>query len=1001
MELNFDSVSINGSRVSFSGLGTGIDFSAAVDGIIAAKRIPVDTLETRITENTTQIEAMRELRTSLNAVSNSIDGLRGAITLGGTSNTFAAKQAFSSTTRSDGASPSAAGNLVGVTVDNSAATGAHDLEVRRIATAHKVSSSTFSSLSSALSISGSFSVAGPTSTASITVQSGDSLADIRDRINSANSGTDPTNVTASIVSVSSTEHILVLTNDDLGSGINVFDSGTVLSSLGISSNNGVQSIRNGLASGSKVEAGDGFAQFNLSTSSGDTSYLTSYDSTTKIMTLTRGDGETDTATISATTISSGDTETATFGKFGVSLVIDDTFDKDTSITVAADTSSITLGTGVITDSTIKISDSTGDISGITGSTLTFGNLAVPAAISITVGAFTGSFDGTSTGTKTVNLTDGTNTLQIQFDVGTTFDGNESAGSITLNEMQNLATSTGAFSTVLQNGETARMTADGLTDGTHHESARVASTSLALSSFVTDATYPGSFDINGSSTETISFTSTTTLTELAALINAETGTTGVTANVVADGSGFRLDMDSSSSFTLTDTSNLLADLGVNDDLVVERSTNTVTDLFNGVTLSLFAAEIGTSIKVEVEQDLSTIKTAITGFVDAYNELRTLVNTHTLTDSTTGLAAEDAGALFGTSLISDVRSDLATIIGSNISGVSNDFATLANIGIDFIDNNALSDKLDKDTLEVDTTELDTKLLANVEDVRRMFAFDFTSSDPDVVLVGFSSKTTHATSGYTLNIGGFGNLQHDSAAVTDQSAVLNTADSFNATTSGSFTINGETIVYDVTTDTMTNLLGTINNAMVAAGNGISAARRIDSEGKAFIELTSTSATITTGGDTGDLLALLNFQADTDQLDSANIGGAADGSDNSTATTNGKSIEVTSGSAAEGLKLFYTGPGSESAITLNFTVGLATRLSHTIDGFSDLIDGAIETEIDSLEAQNTQATERIEDMDARLAVLRESLTQRFIAMETAVASMNRTLETIKQQFEAMTVKK
>ena len=238
MELNFDSVSINGSRVSFSGLGTGIDFSAAVDGIIAAKRIPVDTLETRITENTTQIEAMRELRTSLNAVSNSIDGLRGAITLGGTSNTFAAKQAFSSTTRSDGASPSAAGNLVGVTVDNSAATGAHDLEVRRIATAHKVSSSTFSSLSSALSISGSFSVAGPTSTASITVQSGDSLADIRDRINSANSGTDPTNVTASIVSVSSTEHILVLTNDDLGSGINVFDSGTVLSSLGISSNNG-------------------------------------------------------------------------------------------------------------------------------------------------------------------------------------------------------------------------------------------------------------------------------------------------------------------------------------------------------------------------------------------------------------------------------------------------------------------------------------------------------------------------------------------------------------------------------------------------------------------------------------------------------------------------------------------------------------------------------------------------------------------------------------------
>ncbi|MDP6429730.1 MAG: flagellar filament capping protein FliD [Rhodospirillales bacterium] len=998
MALNFDSVSINGSRVSFSGLGTGIDFTAAVDGIVAAKAIPIDTLESRVTANTTKIEALRELRTTLNTLNNSIDGMRGAVTLGDSSNTFAAKQAFSSTSRTDGVTPSAAGNLVGVTVDNSASVGAHDLEVRRIAAAHKISGNTFASLSSALSLSGSFSIAGPTATASITVQSSDSLADIRDRINSANSGTDPTNVTASIVSVSSTEHILVLTNDDLGRGINIFDSGTVLSSLGISSNNGVQSIRNGLAAGSKVEAGDGFAQFTLSSNSGDTAYKVSFDSATNIMTLTRGDGEADTATLSGATIASGDTETALFEKFGVSLTLDSSFDKDSAITVAADVSSVTAGTGVITDSTIKISDSSGDISGITGSTLTFGNLAAPAAISITVGAFSGSFDGTSTGTKTVNLTDGTNTLQIQFDVGTVFDGNESAASITLNEMQNLVTFAGAFTTVLQRGETARLTADGLSDATHHESARVASSSVALASFLTDATYPGSFDINGSSTETINYTSTTTLDQLATLINAETGTTGVTANVVIDGSGFRLDMDSSSAFTLTDTSNLLDDLGVNDDLVVERSTNTVSDIFTGVTLSLFASEVGTTVKVEVEQNLTTVKTAITSFVDSYNALRKLVNEHTKIESSTGLAAEDAGALFGTSLISDVRGDLATIMGGNTAGVTNDFATLASIGIDFVDNNALSDPLDKDTLEIDTTELDTKLLSNIDDVRRMFAFDFTSSDPDIVRVGFSNKTTHATAGYTLNVGTFGNLHHDSAGVNDQNAVLNTADSFNATTSGSFDINGVTVAYDVTTDTMTNLLGAINNAMIAAGNGITARREFDVNGKAIIALTSTSATIVTDNDTGDLLALLNFTADTGELDSANIGGDANGADNSTITTSGKSIEITSGSTAEGLKLFYTGPGSESAITLNFTVGLATRMSHAIDSFADTLTGAIETEIDSLEAQNKQANERIEDMSDRLVLLRESLTQRFIAMETAVAAMTQILDTIKQQFEAMT---
>ena len=830
------------------------------------------------------------------------------------------------------------------------------------------------------------------------MQSSDSLADIRDRINSANSGTDPTNVTASIVSVSSTEHILVLTNDDLGRGINIFDGGTLLSSLVLSANNGVQSIRNGLAAGSKVESADGFAQFNLSGNAGDTSYVVSFDSATNIMTLTRGDGKTDTATLAGAAIASGDTETALFEKFGVSLALNSSFDKDSSVTTAADVSSITAGTGVITDSTIRISDSSGDISTITGAALTFGNLGAPAAISITVGAFTGTFDGTTTGTKTVNLSDGTNTLQIQFDVATTFDGTESAGSITLNEMQNLVTSVGAFSTVLQRGETARMTADGLTNGKHHESARFASSSLALSTFLTDASYPGSFDINGAGSATVNYTNTTTLAELATLINAEQATTGVTANVVVDGNGFRLDMDSAIAFTLSDSSNLLGDLGVNDDLVVERSTNTVSDIFNGVTLSLFAAEIGTNIKVEVEQDLSTIKTAITGFVDAYNELRILVNTHTKIESSTGLAAEDAGALFGTSLISDVRAELATIMGSNVAGVTNDFAALANIGIEFVDNSALSDPLAKDKLEIDTSQLDTKLLSNIEDVRRMFAFDFTSSDPDIVLISFSNKTIHATAGYTLNIGTFGNLQHDSAAVTDQNAVLNTVDNFNATTSGSFDINGVAVNYDVTTDTVTTLLGAINNAMLAAGNGITAARRFDENNEPFIELSSTAATITTDNDTGDLLALLNFQADTDELDSANIGGAANGADNGTAVTSGKTITVTSGSAAEGLKLFYTGPGSESAITLNFTVGLATRMAHAIDGFADALSGAIEAEIDSLELQNTQAADRIEDMSDRLVLLRESLTQRFIAMEVAVAAMNQVLETIKQQFEAMT---
>ena len=999
VNLNLDSLSIDSNgRVSFSGLGTGIDLQGAVDGIIAAKRIPAVTLEARITGNETKITALNELRNALSALKSSITGLRGAISFDDSNDSFASKQAFASTSRIDGATPSVAGNLFGVSVENSASAGSHELEILRVATANKIASATFSSISSALGFADNITIGGENGATTISIQATDSLADVRDRINTANTGTNATDVTASIVSVSSTQHILVLTNDKLGSTLNISDSGTLLSDLGFSSTNGVASISNGLASGSKIESGDGFSLLNLANGEGDSAFLVSYDSSTEVLTLTRGDGTSDAVALSSATIATGETETASFQKFGVSIVLDENFDKTTDITVDADVSSITGGTGVIDDSTISITGSSGDISGITTETLTFGTLGVPSTISVTVDGFTGSFDGTTTGTKSVTLSDGTNTLDIEFDVTTVFSGLEVTGSITLNEMQNLAVSSGSYTTELQKGETARLTVDGLTDSTHHESARVASSTAELSTFLSDATFPGSFTINGTGSAVINYAASDTLDDLATSINNELGTTGVTATVVTDGSGFRLNLDASSGFTLTDTNGLLADLSVDDALVVERTSNTVSDVFTGVSLSLFAAEQGTTIKVEIERDLTSVKSEIETFIESYNEVRRLLNSHSKLDDSTGLAAEDAGELFGMAIVTEIKSRLAEIAGNNVSGVTNDFAGLASIGITLVDNDSLNDPLDVNTLQIDSSTLDEALINNIDDVRRLLAFDFTSSNPNAVLLGFSGNTTHATSGYTLNVGTMGNLHSKSDGIDDQTATLDDANSYGAATSGSFTINGETITYDVTTDTLNSLVGTINNAMVGAGTGVIASLGFDENGKISLKLDSSTSTISTADVSGDLFALINFQADTSRLDSANIGGASDGSDDGTVTVAGRTITVTDQSGAEDLRVLYNGTGSESAIEIDFTVGLTAALSELIDNFVDSSSGSIQAEIASFEGQNIVAQERIEQLDGRLIILRESLLRRFVAMETAVTSMNQTLDAVRQQFAALT---
>src|SRR3546814_6183550 len=84
-------------------------------------------------------------------------------------------------------------------------------------------------------VAGSFDCNGVT----IDVLSSDTLQDLRDRINAANTGTTATGVSASIVSAGTNQNDIVLTADDTGEAITLDnDVGGVLGQLGISSDGG-------------------------------------------------------------------------------------------------------------------------------------------------------------------------------------------------------------------------------------------------------------------------------------------------------------------------------------------------------------------------------------------------------------------------------------------------------------------------------------------------------------------------------------------------------------------------------------------------------------------------------------------------------------------------------------------------------------------------------------------------------------------------------------------
>ncbi|MDG4718314.1 MULTISPECIES: flagellar filament capping protein FliD [Thalassospira] len=309
----------------------------------------------------------------------------------------------------------------------------------------------------------------------------------------------------------------------------------------------------------------------------------------------------------------------------------------------------------------------------------------------------------------------------------------------------------------------------------------ATQAVAASADVTGITGTGSFTITGGSgSSSITVSAGDTLQDIRDKINNVKESTGVQASVIKVS-----DTESTLIFTSTeegvdnqmsfsdDTGSVLQSLGVLTDattidptkvidpgndasikldgITVTRGSNEFSDLIDGLTISLYDAEPGTEITIEIEQDLNQAKTAIIDFVDAYNAVQTFINEKTFVDPVTGEASEDA-VLLGNTSVKGIEAALQQIAGSFANGVSDragkdDYTVLAEIGLDFVAYGSNEDPLVSKTIEIDETALNEALLNNPTEVMELFLFRGKSDNSDVTMTGFSSSTNAAT--YEFNI------------------------------------------------------------------------------------------------------------------------------------------------------------------------------------------------------------------------------------------------------------
>lgn len=260
--------------------------------------------------------------------------------------------------------------------------------------------------------------------------------------------------------------------------------------------------------------------------------------------------------------------------------------------------------------------------------------------------------------------------------------------------------------------------------------------IDIGKYDTSTTPPGFTAKSGSKPVTITISpDNNTLAGIRDAINGANA--GISASIVNDGTGNRLSIttkdsgtanevrigvstsdgsttglsalayDASSSSGLTQNVAAADAHLVVDGLDVYKSSNTITDAVQGITLTLLKTtpSDGTPNKLSLVPDTDKIRTAIDSFVTAYNAVHSQITTLTAYDASTNTASLLTGDATTNGIDAKLRSMVTSTVNTGIPGLT----SLTDLGVGFQPDG---------TLKVDTTKRDTILNDPTIDVKKLF-------------------------------------------------------------------------------------------------------------------------------------------------------------------------------------------------------------------------------------------------------------------------------------------
>ncbi|KPK91583.1 MAG: hypothetical protein AMJ94_06935, partial [Deltaproteobacteria bacterium SM23_61] len=210
--------------IGFSGIASGVDWRNIIDQLRQLEYKKIELVQTQQQAAQDRLSAWQSINTKLLSLK----------TVVGKINEPADFNLFSPTVSSNTSRDPE--DLLSVTAGTDASRGTYDIVINSLAVAHKLSSESFASDTTALGLSGDLIVNGKT----VTVSTTDTLSSLQDKINAVNTGDDPSQVTASVVHYTTTDHRLILTSDVEGAaGISLSGDTALIDALGLRDIRGV------------------------------------------------------------------------------------------------------------------------------------------------------------------------------------------------------------------------------------------------------------------------------------------------------------------------------------------------------------------------------------------------------------------------------------------------------------------------------------------------------------------------------------------------------------------------------------------------------------------------------------------------------------------------------------------------------------------------------------------------------------------------------------------